>query len=207
MSSRDRQPEQAPLALRAKARAIDALALASAHGLYALAIRRRVHGSGLQAADIGRDAPIANMARQAAMVASERLGSPGQRIFGLRTVDARTGRPVALGRRLLLVAVESASREITARLLGSGRHAVQESRRELKAEIGALKKEHGNDGEQLNAALLELLRQRRVDGSLSPLTDLRWLPLTMAMGVASERLSRALAPTVVVAWPWRGSSG
>jgi len=118
-----RAPEPAPRRLRAEARAVDTGLLAIAVGArIGLAIRRdrdRESRAGHSLAG-RRDGPASRIGAISApllRVAGQQLGSPGQRLLGLRTLDARTGRRVALGPSLALAAMEIATTQLTRRVM------------------------------------------------------------------------------------------
>jgi hypothetical protein len=97
MTPRATKPKPASRSLRAQARAIDV-------GLYGLAVGLYILPSWLSAGDrTERRSAVAQawrraqhprlqpLLRVAGTFLGEQLGSPGQRLVGLRTVDARTG--------------------------------------------------------------------------------------------------------------------
>lgn len=87
---------------------------------------------------------------------------PGSRIVGIRLVDARTGGPVGLWRATVRVGARRSwsplMRRLTARL-GQAERAKQEG---MQSRIEALKREHGDDREALQQAVMEAYRENRV---------------------------------------------
>jgi hypothetical protein len=126
----------------------------------------------------------------------EQLGSPGQRLLGIRTVDRRTGARVELWRSLLIVASGWASRLVVSRFAPPGptadqQRAVEAYWRELH-EIGT---RHADDPD---AAAAE--RRALVDRRPPPLGGKLWRAVgpTFATGLLMIRLRRRLAPTIEV---------
>jgi hypothetical protein len=204
---RAEHPQQAPRALRARARAIDAGLLTAATAVYALVAwlrvpapeRRRLGLAALRMPGQGNKTLLLGSARDALRAAGEQYGSPGQRIVGLRTVDARTGRPVALRRRLLLIVIARASELLRNRVMNANNAAAQAHQRELTERLKLLRAEHGEGTPELQEAIGQQFEQRRADGAVQPAVNNLWLlPVGIAIGVLNRRLERALAPTIVV---------
>jgi hypothetical protein len=207
-SQQAQQPQQAPRALRVRAGAIDGALLAGASAAYALVAwlrlpaqeRRRL---GLTALRLpgqgGRRALLLGAARDALGAAGEQYGSPGQRIVGLRTVDARTGGPVALRRRLALIAFARASEALRNRAMRANNATAEARRSELAGRVKALRAEHGEGTPELQEAMGRLFERHRAEGGAEPVvSNLLLLAVGVAIGLANRRLERALAPTVVV---------
>ncbi len=120
----------------------------------------------------------------------EQLRSPGERLLGLRTIDRRTGRRVALWRTLALTGVGAAGQELVRRV--SRETSEQErAREELTAEMQAIMRRHPRASPAREAERRALFaRHRQLTGSLA-----RALVPTLALGLATTRLRRRLAPT------------
>jgi hypothetical protein len=134
----------------------------------------------------------------AVSVLGEQLGTPGGWIVGLRTVDRRTGRRVALW-RTLTVALLKAATEAARRHLMPARPEISESEQEdFKRELRAISERYGDDGMRLQEATKRFYEQRRFEPNHS-----RWLAAAVVPALINSRLRRRLAPTVVVVWPPR----
>jgi hypothetical protein len=164
-------------------------------------VRRRAIGPPPRA-EVDAD-PAAAPRRRAGLPANliaealrEQVGTPGQRLLGIRTVDRRTGARVELWRSLLLLGSGWASLLLVRRLAPGGRSAEQQRAveaywRELR-EIGI---RHADDPEAAHAERRELF-----DRSPPPLAVNVWRAVgpMLAAGLLMIRLRRRVAPTVEV---------
>jgi hypothetical protein len=123
----------------------------------------------------------------------EQLGSPGQHLLGLRTVDRRTGRRVELWRSGLLLATGAAGQVIISRFQPPADTPEQERERERFAqEIRALAERHGDEPGELAEARDQLFDRYSLPNNLSA------MPAAIAVGIVVRRLRRRLAPTVEI---------
>jgi hypothetical protein len=127
----------------------------------------------------------------------ERIGSPGKRAAGVRTVDRRTGEPVELWRAALLTALATGIRSLRPRLMPPSRDDEWQRQQEaLARETAAIRARYPDDEDARNAALMELWQRRKS----SPVgADFgRILLVNLALSLAARRVQRRLAPTIVV---------
>jgi hypothetical protein len=123
----------------------------------------------------------------------EQLGSPGQRLLGLRTVDRRTGRRVEPWRSGVLFAIGVAGQMILVRLRPPADTPEQERERErFGQELRALLERHPQGSPEF-AAEREALFERCGSGLPNHLSA---MPAAIALGIAVRRLRRHLAPTI-----------
>jgi len=123
----------------------------------------------------------------------EQLGSPGQHLLGLRTVDRRTGRRVELWRSGVLLATAAAGQVILSRLRPPPDTPEQERERERFAqEMRALAERHGDEPGERAAALDQLFDRYSLPNPFSA------MPAAIALGIVVRRLRRRLAPTTDV---------
>jgi hypothetical protein len=123
----------------------------------------------------------------------EQLVSPGQRLAGVRTVDRRTGRRVALWRTLVLVGVRTGGQLAAARLappvLTPERERAAEA---MRAEVDEVRRKHRDDPAAMQAEMREVHARHRVPGpnlaaAIGP---------SLALAAINNRLQRRLAPIV-----------
>jgi hypothetical protein len=125
----------------------------------------------------------------------EQLGSPGQRLLGLRTVDRRTGARLALWRTLLLLAYRGLSQQIVSRRRDG---PSSERRQALLRELGEIHRRHAENDDARESALRDFYAtqpQISVHRSFVPL---------IGVGLLGALLRRRLAPTVEVRAGKRG---
>jgi hypothetical protein len=200
------EPQPAARGLRAKAKAIDVTLVGAAVVLYILPSwlradpeKRMVAFS--QALDKTRH-PWQRLLGEGLAVLGEQLPTPGQRIVGLRTVDARTGQRVELWRTLARAGFRGGSGMLVRRLMRRDDSVdLEASRQELKMELAALQERYVDDREGLNAAAAGLLKDRQADGRLPAVKVMRWLPVALGLGLLQRRVNRALSPTIVIVRP------
>lgn len=125
----------------------------------------------------------------------EQLRSPGQRMLGVRTVDRRTGRPLALWRSLVLLAVHAAGQALIARLVPARTRAQERELERFNAELHAIYARHPDDH-----AAAEAERRALFERHPGPVTVNLWRSLAPALvvGLVERRLRRRLAPTIEV---------
>jgi hypothetical protein len=126
-------------------------------------------------------------------VVSEQLGTPGAWIVGLRTVDPRTGRRVALWRTLAVVLLGVLTEAGRRRLTPPVPPISESERGEFGREMRAIREGYADDGKLQREAMSRFYEQHRVD-----VNPLRWLPAIAGAALINNRLRRHLAPTVVV---------
>jgi hypothetical protein len=125
----------------------------------------------------------------------QQLGSPGQRLLGLRTVDRRTGRRLDLWRSLVLLAAGSGGQAI-ARRFGPRRTAEQKHKQErFVAEVREIHQRHP-EGSPGREAEMEALFEHPP----TPMTANAWTSVAPMLGVGllNAVLRRRLAPTTEV---------
>jgi hypothetical protein len=133
-------------------------------------------------------APIPELVR-------EQLGSPGQRLLGLRTVDRRTGRRLELWRTVAIFGTTLGGRAVMRRLAPSPPTPSQaRDQREFLDELNAIHERHREDPDALQAQRRQLFaRQQPVRVTL-----LSTAGPVLAAGLLNNRLRRRLAPTTEV---------
>jgi len=126
----------------------------------------------------------------------ERFGTPGERMLGVRTVDRRTGDPVALSRTLMLTALAVAARGLRAALApSSGTDAQRVAHERFAEEAEAVRLRH-SDPDARSAAMLELWRERQPSPIQVDL--LRPMLLGVVVSLLTRRVQNKIARTVVV---------
>jgi len=128
-----------------------------------------------------------------AEVVREQLGTPGQHLFGVRTVDRRTGRRVSLWRTALLAAFAAAGQAL-ARKLAPQPAARERESRIISDELDEIRRNAPSAEAQREQMAAFFERHQRPLGreALQPLAA------TLAAGLLTLRLRRRLAPTVDV---------
>jgi hypothetical protein len=126
-------------------------------------------------------------------VLSEQLGTPGRWIVGLRTVDRRTGRRVALWRSLAVALLGAVTQAVRRRLTPASRPISESEREDFVREVEAIRERYADDSQLMQEKMMRLYEQRRIGVNLW-----RWLPATVGPALIKSRLRRRLAPTVVV---------
>ncbi len=127
-------------------------------------------------------------------VLREQLRMPGQLLFGIRTVDRRTGKRVALWRTFALAAVAATGRELVRRLAFPESPELDRERQAFNAEIHEIFRGHPQDSPEREAALREASARQR---GLWP-SAARAMGPSLLVGLLSSGLRRRLAPTVEV---------
>jgi hypothetical protein len=184
-------PTPAPRGREALAGMID-LASAGALGfIHWRFIRRR--GADDLPGDGTRAQRLTSLLGPFSSVVREQIGTPGERIMGLRTVDRRTGRRVALWRTLVLALAQAGAVELRGRLAGA-RSIPDSEQQELRREAKALRERHRDDPEALQAAMMSLHSERKVTVDLR-----RSVGVVVGLSLLTWRLRNRLAPTLVVA--------
>jgi hypothetical protein len=148
----------------------------------------------------GRPAPAftrwTRLSSLALELVREQVGSPGQRLLGLRTVDKRTGRRVEMWRSAVVLAVGVAGRQLARRLTPPVQTAEHEREREgFMLELQALEARHPGDPQAREAERIELFQRYP-----PPVTINLWRTAgpSLAAGLLTSRLRRWLAPTVEI---------
>jgi hypothetical protein len=125
----------------------------------------------------------------------QQLGSPGQRVLGLRTVDRRTGERVARSRTLLLVALGIADQALAARQKPGPDPQLEAEQERFRSEIAAIHERHRDDPAARDAALRRAYEQRPGPVKI----DLAHLPVPrLAVVLLAAIARRRLAPTTEV---------
>jgi hypothetical protein len=126
----------------------------------------------------------------------QQLRSPGQLLFGLRTVDRRTGRRLELWRTLVVVGAGAARGMFLRRLAPTPLTPEQERvRGAFLEELNAIQVRHPDD-----AAAREAERQRLFARQHNSAPDIlrRTAAPMLAIGLLHSRLRRRVAPTTEV---------
>jgi hypothetical protein len=185
MPSRTAGPKRAPLAARTAASLIDAAVMGAAG--YAL----RTQGSPADERDKESKARRDKARRSIAPfrdALAEQVGSPGQWVVGVRLVDVRTGKRLALWRTVARAGLAIGSELLLDRYVRVSSVAHEQFRQEIER----LRALHHEDSEALQQAVMLLYRDRGPVGhGLRPAT-------VRLVGLARTRLTRMLARTVVV---------
>lgn len=184
--------EQVPLARRMLAGLIDA-AVVSLPAIRQMRRAMRAAGAGGTAAK----APGWTQALSAVFeIVGEQVGTPGERIMGVRTVDKRTGRRVVLWRSLVLATVRIGARLLGRRLKPRPAVSSQAEHRQRADEIQAIKERYADDEDARNAALMRYYSEHRVNvrANVWPVFAAGMVPALLNLWIR-----RRLAPTVVVA--------
>jgi hypothetical protein len=187
--------QEAPRARQLAASVVD---MAIASGLAWLASRhRRAAGATPEQPPAAAFMPgrVLNVVGPSSALMREQLGSPGQRLFGLRQVDKRTGARVELWRTLVLLGYQALSRLAAERLRIGG--PSPEQRAAMHRELAEIHRRHADDEERAQA-LRELYQRRPEMAVHQSCVPLLVIPLLGAL------LRRRLAPTVEVR---RGARG
>jgi hypothetical protein len=136
----------------------------------------------------------------AAAVLGEQVGTPGDWIMGVRTVDRRTGRRLALWRTLTVALAQVATRVLSRRLTPRPALPSEDERRQQAREAQEIKERYADDEDARNAQLMRHYREHRVSVTVS-----FWPPLIAGLGstLVNRAIRRRLAPTLVLS---RGSA-
>jgi len=184
-------PVPAPRARKALAGLIDAAVLALPAVLY-LGRALRAGGADRPAA---RPPAWTRVLTPAVGVLGEQVGTPGSWIMGVRTVDRRTGRRLALWRTLTVALAEVATRVLSQRLTPRPSFPSDDERRQRLREVEAIKDRYADDEEARNAELMRHHAEHRVNVTVNV-----WPPLVAGLGstLVNRSVRRRLAPTLVV---------
>jgi hypothetical protein len=130
-----------------------------------------------------------------AAVLGEQVGTPGGWIVGVRTVDRRTGRRLALWRTLTVALVQLATRLLAQRLTPRPSFPSEEERQKERREVDAIKERYADDEDALHAELMRHHAEHGVN-----VTANIWLPVAagLASALVNRTVRRRLAPTLVV---------
>jgi len=131
-------------------------------------------------------------------IVDEQLGSPGAWVAGVRTVDERTGKRVALWRTVLIVSARVGMRAAAQRLAKPSPPISGAEQEQRARELQAIRARFPDDEDARNAALMDHYRehQKPVQANFAgPLA------ITLGSAVVNNRLRRHLAPTKLVGRP------
>ncbi|MGA2452529.1 MAG: hypothetical protein ABSG93_03330 [Solirubrobacteraceae bacterium] len=183
--------EPAPRARRALADLIDTAVMALPAVLY---WRRawRARKSGQQAASPPR---WTRALGPAVTVLGEQVGTPGAWIMGVRTVDRRTGRRIALWRTLAVALARVATQVLSRRLTPRPAVPSDAEHQQRRRQVEAIEARHPDDEDARNAELMRHYAEHRMNVTIGI-----WPPLAAALGstLVNRSLRRRLAPTLVV---------
>jgi hypothetical protein len=171
---------------------IDMAVIGVLYALYARSAQRSADGRALGRLAGGRWNRVINCARP---LLDEQIGSPGAWIVGVRTVDSRTGRRVALWRTLVVVLARAAVGALQRRAIGKRPPISEVERAELARERRAIRDTYRDDPDARNDAMMRLYEKRKVE--FKP-TGWRILAGVVGAVLVNQGLRRRLAPTVVV---------
>jgi hypothetical protein len=128
-------------------------------------------------------------------IVDEQLGTPGAWVAGIRTVDQRTGKRVALWRTVLIVSARMGMRAAAQRLTKPS-PPISEAEQEQRArELQAIRERFADDEDARNAALMDHYREHQLPVQAN---FARPLAITLGSAVVNNRLRRHLAPTKLV---------
>jgi hypothetical protein len=138
----------------------------------------------------------AALSRPVAELVREQLGSPGQRLLGVRTVDRRTGRRVELWRTLVLFGAGVGGQLLARRLTPALQTPEQKRQRELfMEELKALNERHPVGSRERDSEMSALMERQPGQGGTTPL---RTIGPSLAFGLVNSALRRRLARTTEV---------
>jgi hypothetical protein len=119
------------------------------------------------------------------------LGSPGQRLLGLRTADKRTGQRVTLWRSLTVMGFALAGGELLRRVAAP---PLEDARRvAVSEEVHAIQERHEDDPQARHEAMEAHFREHRNELNMA-----RSVGPPVAVGLLGNLLRRRLMPTVQV---------
>jgi hypothetical protein len=147
-------------------------------------------------AALGRRSRRVSLLGPLAELVREQLGSPGQRVLGLRTVDRRTGRRPELWRTFVVLGAALGGQLLVRRLTPPVMTPQQERQREdFMEELRAIHERHPDD-----ASAREAERRRLFERHPGPIKVNLWRTAAPAIAIAllKNRLRRRLTPTLVV---------
>jgi hypothetical protein len=193
------QPVPAPRALRTLAGLIDAAVFGLLAALYLRRMWRRGPGADGDLKDLPRRTRPLGLA---VSVIEEQLGTPGGWIVGLRTVDLRTGRRLALWRTLAVAITRLVTEAASRRLVPAPPSIPVSEREEFGRELRAIEEAYPGDGGRLAEASSRFDERHRVEMKQSRWLS-RWLLAVVVPALINRRLRRHVAPTVVVVSPRR----
>ncbi len=186
------EPESAPRGRKALVGLIDAAVMALPA---AIQWRRAWRARGTER-PVARTPGWMRVLTPAVAVLGEQVGTPGGWIMGVRTVDRRTGRRLALWRTLTVALVQLATRLLAERLTPRPSHPLEEERRQQAREIQAIEERYADDEEARNT---ELMRHYQEHG-INVVSVNIWPPIVagLASALVNRTVRRRLAPTLVV---------
>jgi hypothetical protein len=188
----------APRGREMLAAVIDMAAIGVPYALYIRQAARSAGGrEGLQKLG-GRPGRVLDGAR---LLISEQIGSPGARIAGVRTVDSRTGRRMALWRTLVIVLARVLTGELQRRAAGARAPISQADAAESAREMRSIMEAHADDDDARRLALAHYFDERRIDAHIG----WRTLAGVVAAALVNHWLRRRLAPTTVIVSRGAGS--
>jgi hypothetical protein len=123
----------------------------------------------------------------------EQLRTPGQRLLGIATVDARTGRRVAPWRTLVLLAVAAAGHALSARVRGREDADAGRRREAVRRDLDEIARGHADDRAARQAAMQRSFSEHKPPSVYPGL--LRAITPALAVSTLNRRLRRRLAPT------------
>jgi hypothetical protein len=186
------KPTPAPRIRQALAALIDATVMALPTAIYA-GRAWSARGTGRRAA---RPPDWTRMLAPMAAVLGEQVGTPGGWIMGVRTVDGRTGRRLALWRTLTVALVQVATRLLSRWLRPRPVRPSADERRRQAVEAEAIKERYADDEQARNTELMRHYAEHRVNTTVS-----FWPQIVAGLGatLVNRTVRRRLAPTLVVA--------
>jgi hypothetical protein len=181
----------APRGRRTLGGIIDAATIGGASILYTIWTRRGARGAGGRLGGRWQQRVLNSVTA----LVYQQLGSPGAWILGLRTVDSRTGRRLALWRSLAVVLAAAAIQELRGRAFGVRTASPPVDQAEIAREMQAIRDAHPDDPDARNHAMMSFYRERKAGVAFS---GPRALAGIVGATLANQWLRRRLAPTVVV---------
>jgi hypothetical protein len=140
----------------------------------------------------GRPGKALQLLNPAAELVSQQLGSPGQFLLGLRTVDRRTGERVLVWRSLLAFGLGAGVQMLGRRVFPVETPEHRRERERVTAETELISERHRQDVEARQAELIALFKSSQAPNVLPAMA------IMMPAGVVSGWLQRRIAPTVQI---------
>jgi hypothetical protein len=140
----------------------------------------------------GRPSKVLQLLDPAAELASQQLGSPGQLLLGLRTVDRRTGERVLVQRSLLAFWLGAGAQLLFRRVIPLETPEHRRERKRVMAEAKLITERHREDVEARQAELIALFKSSQAPNVLPAMA------IVMPAGVVSGWLRHRIAPTVQI---------
>jgi hypothetical protein len=140
----------------------------------------------------GRPSDVLQLLNPTAELVSQQLGSPGQLLLGLRTVDRRTGERALVWRSLLSFGLGAGAQLLFQRVIPVETREHRRERKRVMAGAKLITERHRHDVERRQAELIALYKTSHAPNVLPAMA------IMMPVGVVTGWLSRRISPTVEV---------